>query len=129
MESREIPHTNFLQLQNDNHFWLIQALLNSASAFELLQEKLLPVFPLRKIAQNFNIIEERFFIKLIITCAFNIIRELIDRTRVRVSHKEARSMFGVVDEYGVLESGQVFVQYSAMRENKLNSFHRERRKE
>jgi RNA-dependent RNA polymerase len=29
-------------------------------------------------------------------------------------------MFGIVDEYGVLEYGQVFVQYSLMRENKLD---------
>lgn len=29
-------------------------------------------------------------------------------------------MFGIVDEYGVLEYGQVFVQYTSMRENRLD---------
>jgi RNA-dependent RNA polymerase len=120
LESRDIPHTNFLNLQNAGHFWLILALLTPSIAYELLQEKLLPVFQLRKIARKINIVEEQFFLKLIITCAFNIIRELIDRTRIYISDKKARNMFGIVDEYAVLEYGQVFVQYSMIRENKLN---------
>ncbi|UJR09769.1 hypothetical protein I4U23_013996 [Adineta vaga] len=119
LESRDIPHTNFLTFQNENHFWLIQALLIPSTSFELLQDKLLPVFKLRKIIRNINIIEEHFFIKLIITCAFNIIRELLDRTRVHISHKYARNMFGIVDEYGVLEEGEVFIQYTKLHDQKL----------
>ena len=84
-----------------------------------MQEKLLPVFRLRKIALSINIVEEQFFTRLIITCAFNIMRELLDRTRIRISNNEARNMFGIVDEYGVLESGQVFIQYTQMRGTKL----------
>ncbi|CAF4410358.1 unnamed protein product, partial [Adineta steineri] len=95
------------------------------NAYELLQEKLLPVFNLRKIARNINIVEEPFFIKLTITCAFNIIRELLDRTRISVSDEDARNMFGIVDEYGVLENEQVFIQYSPMRQNKLYRFKEE----
>ncbi|CAF1369179.1 unnamed protein product [Adineta steineri] len=119
LESRDIPHVNFLNLQNDHHFWLVCALLKAENAYELLQDKLLPIFNLRKIAQNINIVEEPFFIKLIITCAFNIIRELLDRTRIYISDEDARNMFGIVDEYGVLENKQVFIQYSPMRQNKL----------
>ncbi|CAF1342905.1 unnamed protein product [Adineta steineri] len=119
LESRDIPHVNFLNLQNEHHFWLVCALLKPENAYKLLQEKLLPVFKLRKIARNINIVEEPFFIKLIITCAFNIIRELLDRTRIYISDEDARNMFGIVDEYGVLENEQVFIQYSPMRQNKL----------
>ncbi|CAF3530516.1 unnamed protein product [Rotaria socialis] len=125
LESRDIPHTTFLHLQNEEHLLLIRSLLMPSSAYELLQEKLLPIFELRKIARNINIVEEQFFIRLIITCAFNIIRELIDRTRIRISDRKARNMFGIVDEYGVLEYGQVFVQYTAMRENTLNYFEKD----
>ncbi|CAF1439871.1 unnamed protein product [Adineta steineri] len=120
LESRDIPHINFLNLQNEHHFGLVCALLKPENAYELLQDKLLSVFSLRKIAQNINIVEEPFFIKLIITCAFNIIRELLDRTRIYISDEDARNMFGIVDEYGVLENEQVFIQYSPMRQNKLN---------
>ncbi|CAF3749965.1 unnamed protein product [Adineta steineri] len=119
LESRDIPHVNFLNLQNEHHFWLVCALLKPENAYKLLQEKLLPVFKLRKIARNINIVEEPFFIKLIITCAFNIIRELLDRTRIYISDEDARNMFGIVDEYDVLENEQIFIQYSPMRQNKL----------
>ncbi|CAF3637630.1 unnamed protein product [Adineta steineri] len=34
-------------------------------------------------------------------------------------------MFGIVDEYGVLENEQVFIQYSSMRQNKLYRFKEE----
>ena len=37
-------------------------------------------------------------------------------------------MFGIVDEYGVLEYGQVFIQYTSFSENKLYSIKEEERK-
>lgn len=129
LESREIPQTTFLRLQNDEHLWLVHALLQTSIAYELLQEKLVPVFELQKIARNMNIIEEPFFIQLIITCAFNIIRELIDRTRIRMDKNKARNMFGIVDEYGVLESGQVFIQYTETKPRKLEKLNEEEEEE
>jgi len=122
LESRGIPDTTFLRLQNDEHFWLVRSLLQTSIAYELLQEKLVPVFELRKIALKMNIVNEPFFIQLIITCSFNIIRELIDRTRIRMDKNRARNMFGIVDEYGVLESGQVFIQYTKTRPKQLKNF-------
>ena len=129
LESRDIPHTNFLHFQNQHHLWLVRSLFTSSAAYELLQDKLLPVFKLRKIARNINIVEEQFFIKLIITCAFNIIRDLLDKTRIPISPQKARNMFGIVDEYGVLEYGQVFVQYTVLNENKLYSTNEEEKKD
>ena len=64
-------------------------------------------------------VEEQFFIKLLTTCIYNIIRELLDRTRIYVSSDKARNMFGIVDEYGVLEEGEVFVQYTELPERTL----------
>ncbi|CAF1557797.1 unnamed protein product, partial [Didymodactylos carnosus] len=120
LESRLVPQANFLLLQNENHLWLVQSLLTTASAFELLEEKILRIFPLRQLASNMNLVEEQFFLKLIITSSFNCVRDLISRTRIRVSKEKARNMFGVVDEYGVLEPKQVFIQYSRMHTSKLD---------
>lgn len=120
LESRDIPHTNFLLLQNKDHLKLIRSLLTPEATYELLEEKLLSGFKLDRIARHVNIVEEQFFAKLIITCAFNIVRELIDRTRIHISPEYARNMFGIVDEYGLLEYGQIFVQYTPMRDKKLS---------
>ncbi|CAF0883936.1 unnamed protein product [Adineta ricciae] len=119
LESRDVPHTNFLAFQNEYHFKLIKALLNPNDSHELLSNKLLPVFKLDKIIRNFNVVEEQFFIKLLVTCIYNVIRELLDRTRVYVSSDKARNMFGIVDEYAVLEEGEVFVQYTRLHEHTL----------
>ena len=119
LESRDIPHTNFLLLQNKHHLQLIRSLLTPAIAYELLQEKVLPGFQLNQIARHVNLVEEQFFAKLIITCAFNIVQELIDHTRIHISPEYARNMFGIVDEYGLLEYGQIFVQYTSTRDKKL----------
>ena len=114
-----MPHTNFLAFQNEYHFKLIKALLNPNDSHELLSDKLLPVFKLHKIIRNFNVVEEQFFIKLLVTCIYNVIRELLDRTRVYVSSDKARNMFGIVDEYAVLEEGEVFIQYTRLPEHTL----------
>ncbi|CAF0930753.1 unnamed protein product [Adineta ricciae] len=119
LESRDVPHTNFLAFQNEYHFKLIKALLNPNDSHELLSNKLLPVFKLHKIIRNFNVVEEQFFIKLLVTCIYNVIRELLDRTRVYVSSDKARNMFGIVDEYAVLEEGEVFVQYTRLHDHTL----------
>lgn len=122
MESRDVPDANFLLLQNDNHLWLIRSLLQSGITFEVLQEKILPVFRLRSIARHIDLVREPFFMNLVTTCASNIINEILDRTRIRVSPNTARNMFGIMDEYGVLESGEVFFQYTEREMLKIDKF-------
>jgi len=35
------------------------------------------------------------------------------KTKVEIPVSEGRSVFGILDETGILQSGEVFVQYSA----------------
>jgi RNA-dependent RNA polymerase len=119
IESRDVPHTNFFQFQNFDHLKLIDSLLTPKTACTLLNEKLLSVFKLKHIDQCVNITEEPFFKQLIITCAFNVMRDLISRTRIQISNQFARNMFGIVDEYGVLDYGQVFIQYSIVNDGEF----------
>lgn len=101
---------------------MIRAVTNIDDAYLLLKEKVLPVFEFENIALNFDIINDHFFKKILVTCVFNILRELIDRTRIYLHPSAGRNMFGIVDEYGVLEYGQVFFQYTMRHEKKLSDY-------
>ena len=119
LESREIPASTFLRLQNTYHLSLIHSLLYTNCALELLEEKVLRIFSLGRISQEFDLIDEEFFKKLTIACVSNVVREIITRTRIHIDSRFGRNMFGVVDEYAVLEYGEVFVQYSVVQQDRI----------
>ena len=99
----------------------MQALLCSSSAFELLNDRVgSTYFNFRDIAKEINIVEEAFFLQLIITCGHDCVSKLQQRAKIKTSKNKARNMFGIVDEYGVLEYGQVFIQYSYINDEKLD---------
>jgi RNA-dependent RNA polymerase len=129
LSSRGIPESHFLVLQNENHLWLVQALLCSSVAFELLNDRVgSTCFNFRDIANAFNLVEEPFFLQLIITCGHDCVSKFQQRAKIKTAKNKARNMFGIVDEYGVLEYEQVFIQYTIPREDKLYSTKEERMK-
>ncbi|CAF0936913.1 unnamed protein product [Adineta ricciae] len=122
LSSRNISDSYFLVLQNENHLWLVQALLCSSIAFELLNDRVGSLyFNFRDIANALNLVEEPFFLQLIITCGHDCVSKFQQRAKIKVARDKARNMFGIVDEYGVLEYGQVFIQYSHINDEKLES--------
>ncbi|UJR25524.1 hypothetical protein I4U23_006870 [Adineta vaga] len=122
LSSRNISEAYFLVLQNENHLWLVQALLCSSIAFELLNERVGSMyFNFRDLANAINLVEEPFFLQLIITCGHDSVSKFQQRAKIKVAKDKARNMFGIVDEYGVLEYGEVFIQYSQMNDEKLDS--------
>ncbi len=121
LSSRDIPESHFLVLQNENHLWLVQALLCSSIAFELLNDRVgSNCFNFRDIALAFNLVEEPFFLQLLITCGHDCVSKFQQRAKIKTAKNKARNMFGIVDEYGVLEYGQVFIQYNHMNDEKLD---------
>lgn len=120
LSNRGIRDPYFLVLQNENHLWLVQALLCSSVAFELLHDRVgSKVFEFRDIASNINLVEEPFFLQLLIGCGHDCVSNFQRRAKIKVAKNQARNMFGTVDEYGVLEYGQVFIQFSHMIDEKL----------
>ena len=120
LSNREIPDSYFLILQNENHLWLVQALLCSSVAFELLHDRVgSKYFNFREIASAINLAEESFFLQLLITCGHDYVSKFQQRAKIKVAKNRARNMFGTVDEYGVLEYGEVFIQFSHLTDEKL----------
>ncbi|CAF3871031.1 unnamed protein product [Rotaria sp. Silwood2] len=121
LSNRGIPESHFLVLQNENHLWLVQALLCSSIAFELLNDRVgSTCFNFRDIAKGINLVEEPFFLQLIVTCGHDCVSKFQQRAKIKTAKNKARNMFGIVDEYGVLEYGQVFIQYNHINDEKLD---------
>uniref|UniRef100_A0A914Y9C6 RNA-directed RNA polymerase n=1 Tax=Panagrolaimus superbus TaxID=310955 RepID=A0A914Y9C6_9BILA len=62
--------------------------------------------------ENFQITEEPFFRSMIRSSAFVRLNRLIEKMKIKIPSSHGRMMFGVVDESGILQQGQVFVRYT-----------------
>ncbi|UJR10507.1 hypothetical protein I4U23_014710 [Adineta vaga] len=94
------------QLQNIR--WLIEALIFNRSALVVFQEKVLHILPWSEISSHQCLYKEPFFRRLLLKTIFNNLHQLVTRAHIRVP--QARYMFGIVDEYRVLQREEVFVQ-------------------
>jgi RNA-dependent RNA polymerase len=75
-----------------------------------------------------DFVHEPFFQQVLITACLISTRELLKRTRIRVPRNKARNMFGIIDEYNVLESDQVFIQYTRLNDHEDNDDYDKRQK-
>ncbi len=105
---RGISSECLLVFQLQNILWLISSLLSDQSALLVLREKVLRVFSWSEISRYSQLWKEPFFHRLLHTTISNNLYQLETRAHIRVP--QARYMFGIVDEYKVLQEGQVFVQ-------------------
>ncbi|CAF3846424.1 unnamed protein product, partial [Adineta steineri] len=118
---RQIPDTIFLILQQQNHLDLIRALLRNSDAEKLILEKIPSWFLPRDIhIANIDFVREPFFRQLLISACLQSTRDLLQRTRIRIPRDQGRNMMGIVDEYNVLKSNEVFVQYTLMDKDQNN---------
>jgi len=119
---RKVPDASFLILQQQNHLALIRALLRNIDAEKLILQKI-PSWLLPRGIQEANIdyIHEPFFRQLLISSCLQSMRDLLQRTRIRVPPNEGRNMIGIVDEYNVLEANQVYIQYTILNRDSLDN--------
>ena len=112
---RQVPDASFLILQQQNHLDLIRALLrNDEAEKEILQKVPSWFLPPDIHLANIDYIHEPFFRQLLISACLQSMRDLLQRTRIRVPPNEGRNMIGVVDEYKVLKEGEVYIQYTIL---------------
>ena len=78
-------------------------------------------FNFRDIANSISLVEEPFFLQLLITCGHDCVSKFQRRAKIKTAKNKARNMFGTVDEYGVLEYGEVFIQYNHITDEKLET--------
>ncbi|CAF1114289.1 unnamed protein product [Didymodactylos carnosus] len=74
----------------------------------------IPLFSLEELSKHPALYNEPFFRRLISTTCRNVIDTLKNQAHIAINTSKGRYMFGVVDEYGILKSGQVFIQYTSM---------------
>lgn len=115
---RKILDTSLLILQQKNHLALISALLRNNDAEKLILQKIPNWFLPRNIhCAEIDYIHEPFFRQLLISASLQSVRELLQKTRIRVPPNECRNMIGIVDEYNVLKPDEVYIQYTILDEN------------
>ncbi|UJR21373.1 hypothetical protein I4U23_024465 [Adineta vaga] len=117
LSHRSIGDRTFLLLQNQHQQFLAESLVYPQRAYELLSEKLnRKLFPSPTLIReaHLNLIEEPFFHRLLINIGKFELAQMKERTRLKLPKNSARNMIGIVDEYGILEYGQVFVQYTEL---------------
>jgi RNA-dependent RNA polymerase len=119
---RKVPDASFLILQQQNHLALIRALLRNIDAEKLILQKIPSWLLPRDIHYaNIDYIHEPFFRQLLISACLQSMRDLLQRTRIRIPPNEGRNMIGIVDEYNVLKPDQVYIQYTILNRDSLDN--------
>uniref|UniRef100_A0A0K0EFE8 Enoyl-CoA hydratase n=1 Tax=Strongyloides stercoralis TaxID=6248 RepID=A0A0K0EFE8_STRER len=100
----------------ENHILsIISIFLNEKNACETLLNMPLKYIINIKELNNFKLIsfqKELFFKNILINYAVHHIENRLKKLKIKIPTNLGRSMFGVIDETGSLEYGQVFIQYS-----------------
>uniref|UniRef100_A0AC35F468 RNA-dependent RNA polymerase n=1 Tax=Panagrolaimus sp. PS1159 TaxID=55785 RepID=A0AC35F468_9BILA len=124
----EIPHlrmcNRIFELMEQHLESAISALVDEPNAFLTLNE--FPKLILYDRLRDFNITEEPFFRSMLRSAALVGLHRLVDKMQIRIPASQGRMAFGVVDETGLLQYGQIFFQYTTNASLKYPSQHADR---
>ncbi|KAM7444491.1 hypothetical protein ABFA07_006888 [Porites harrisoni] len=113
LSNQGVPDDVFIRLQSKMLEKLAGMLVNENDAIELLGTGAKMGVSYKSLSSSgIPLTTEPFFKSLLVAMYRNHIHELLSRSRILLPPEEARLMMGVMDELGVLQPGQVYVQYS-----------------
>uniref|UniRef100_A0AC34F872 RNA-directed RNA polymerase n=1 Tax=Panagrolaimus sp. ES5 TaxID=591445 RepID=A0AC34F872_9BILA len=120
-----VPHNRMrnriFELMEQHLGTAVSSLVEEPNAFLTLSE--FPKYILYDRLRDFNVTEEPFFRSMLRSAALVGLHKLVDKMQIRIPASQGRMMFGVVDESGLLQSGQVFIQYTTNAALKYPSQH------
>ncbi|KAK8779236.1 hypothetical protein V5799_019422 [Amblyomma americanum] len=113
LEQSGIKADVFLTLQNKILDSFIDSMMDPHEAAQVLSAYCAMRLPYKELAGvDIDLTVEPFFRALVRAVNKKVLKELRTKARILVPPNCGRTMFGVLDETGTLEYGQVFVQYS-----------------
>ncbi|XP_075534423.1 uncharacterized protein LOC142568311 [Dermacentor variabilis] len=113
LEQSGIKSKTFLTLQNHILDSFIDSMLDPHEAAQVLCTYCSMRLPYKELAGvGIDLTVEPFFRALVRAVNKKVLKELKTKARILIPPSSGRTMFGVLDETGTLEYGQVFVQYS-----------------
>lgn len=113
LEQSGIKAKVFLTLQNHILDSFIDSMLDPHEAAQVLCTYCTLRLPYKELAGvGIDLTVEPFFRGLVRAVNKKVLKELKAKARILIPPSSGRTMFGVLDETGTLEYGQVFVQYS-----------------
>ncbi|KAK0409122.1 hypothetical protein QR680_004350 [Steinernema hermaphroditum] len=99
-------------LENELNALTVMLYSEEAAIFALTQRVNLSIDFTQFSNTGIRLTEEPFLRSLLLAIHKYNIRQQLSKAKIPIPHNMGRTMYGVMDEYGVLEYGQVFVQYS-----------------
>ncbi|XP_070381570.1 uncharacterized protein [Dermacentor albipictus] len=110
---RSIEDSVFLKMQQDCLSPYMDSLFEDSAAANLLHAECALRLPYKDLAKaGLDLHAEPFFRSLLWTLHQRCLQQLREKASIAVPPEYGRTMFGVMDETGTLQYGQVFVQYS-----------------
>lgn len=114
LDQKGVPVEVFLQIQQDMLRYLTAMLFENEKAAEYLStHSAMPGIDFKSLANvGIGLNSEPFFRNILLAQHRVAVEGIKEKARLDIDHSLGRNMFGIMDETGKLEYGQVFVQYT-----------------
>ncbi|XP_022694554.1 probable RNA-dependent RNA polymerase 1 isoform X1 [Varroa jacobsoni] len=113
LEHHGIKADVFVRLELEMIIAMADSLVCEASALRVLTNFVKTPIPFGGLAEmGWQLVHDPFFTAMLFDLLKTALLGLKDKANIAIPANEGRNMLGVVDETGILEYGQVFIQYT-----------------